>query len=273
MVGLALSFFGGSSELVLVPGYGNMRKYIILIGLAASVGAISYGSPSFCSTTAPGTDLTTLNSGGGCSQDDVIFSGFTVTTGGVNSVTAPGEADVSMYGSGANPAVTALFDTPGTSGAPTWQVSTSGDQMDSILSYTASTTGMFTQLGVPLTEANFSGSGSSMTITVSYCLGVTTVSGGCESGANGGSFEVEVAGSAVFFNTGPVSLNSGFNTIAIQNEIVINNGYALLSLPNELDETFADTPEPTTFVLMGSALAGLAFLRYRRRGTSAGTAA
>jgi hypothetical protein len=189
---------------------------------------------------------------------DVAFNNFSVTTDTGNAGPAPGIGDVSMYGAGSSPVVDAYFDTPGP--GPTWSVTDPSNQLQSILTYTATTTNEFTGLALPLTAADFSGSGSSFTITETYCLGQTTISVGC----TGGSFEVEVAGSSIFFNTGPVTFAPNA-MVTIEDEIVMQNGYSLITLPNEFDESGpASAPEPSTFVLLGTALAGAFLLRRYR---------
>jgi hypothetical protein len=192
----------------------------------------------------------------GCAQNDISFFGFTAAAGGSNTVglSVPTTNDIYLYAGGTTDV---YFNTPGA--GPTWTVTNSGDQLDEVLAYTATTTGVFTTIGIPLTTSDFSGSGTFFTITLNYCVGQSTVTS-CPAG-QAGSFEVEVAGPSIVFNTGPNTLPSGYNMIAVSEELVMQNGYTLSTLPNEFGEM---SPEPSTIILLGAGLVAIAFMHRRR---------
>lgn len=236
---------------------------LTLLTVFLALAGIALANPSFCASSAPGNTLNSMLPDG-CTQFDATYAGFVMSAdiGNTIGLATPSGDDVSMYGGGSPTAVDAFFSTPGP--GPTWSVSTPGDQMESILSFTASTAGTFTALAMPFSLADFTGTGAFFTITETYCPDQATITPGC---TNGGSFELQVAGSSITFNQGssPVSLVAPTSLIAIQDEFVIENGYTILNLTNEFDGTVGAAPEPGTLALMGGSLTVLAFLLKRRQ--------
>ena len=132
-------------------------------------------------------------------------------------------------------------------------------------------------------------SGDVVTLEEMFCLGATSVTvgtGGCTQ-ANSGYLKVTETsnGTATYTNlyqvcvpgvaactlgtvaTAPAYAFSGQTLIAIDDTITITTTgtEARTEFLDSFDNTFSESPEPSTFVLFGSALAGLGFLRARGR--------
>jgi hypothetical protein len=100
---------------------------------------------------------------------------------------------------------------------------------------------------------NGSTSGTFATFTFLNCLAGASV-GTCNGGVTGSS----------------IALTGFFNEIAVSNSISltrVNGDFATLDLTNIANsfQEFEETPEPSTFALFGTALAGLGFLRLRSK--------
>src|SRR5579871_6798460 len=98
-------------------------KILRLAVALALFATVILATPSACPTSPNGTDLNTLNTNGGCTQVDAIFSTFGFGTGPSNAFPAPDLGDVFLYGNTAAPVTSAFLDTPGggDTGA-TWSV-------------------------------------------------------------------------------------------------------------------------------------------------------
>jgi len=121
---------------------------------------------------------------------------------------------------------------------------------------------------------------NSIVIHELICAGATSTAG-CATADTATITETITAGGAVFsvssltgtaftFNsgTGLLSLNAGFFQVAISNSIVLTrvgatNVGPLTSFSNTFDQEAV--PEPSTFILLGSALAGIGAIRLRKR--------
>jgi hypothetical protein len=256
----------------------NMRIVRFMAAVALSSTAV-FANPSNCASSFPGTDLATLNSGSGCTQVDNVFSGFVV--GGTNTVPGgitPDLTSVSMFATGTPPITDAIFDTPGTSGTnpATWSVpgDGTGGELDSTVSFVANldplkTTFGYVGLGLNV-GINFTGSDNSgealVVVTETYCVGASTTVG-CSTGTQGSLTAVFLNGIELTTPT-PAAFAPVSQMVAITDEIQIFNNSsddlptAVTSLDNQFDEF--QTPEPASFVLMGSALALVGFLRARK---------
>ena len=108
--------------------------------------------------------------------------------------------------------------------------------------------------------------GGADTLTETYCLGSSTLpAGSCPSGDKSGEQILTVTPT-----NGTVSSNTTFSpvsTLAMNKDIEAQsfntNTAALTSLTDEF--SLVSTPEPSTILLLGTGLAGLAFFSTRRR--------
>jgi hypothetical protein len=148
------------------------------------------------------------------------------------------------------------------------------------------------QVGASFTELGNILGGSTITLTENFCAGpaggVLGANGGAITGcgaAEVGQIKIVQTGPAAYTDTcifGGSAVTCGGTSAApsitlaapvafvlVQNNVVISNmtatfTYTVTSLTNEFNEV-GESPEPSTFVLLGSALAGIAALRFQKR--------
>jgi len=268
---------------------GHARRALfpaVLLSLCASFG---WATDTSCPVGA--TPINTFGTGitNGCIETDKNFLNFTAGAGPSNSVgTAdPDTASIDILGGGTTALTTAQFTTPGGRGTnATWSLASGGTHtMDSQFTYTVENTSsplidlLQLSLGTNTITAN---SGNTITVTEVFCLGQTTLAG-CTAAHQGTiSLELTTQGGtpsetitlptgAVNCSTATVGCIDGFgtySTVFVQTDVIldrVNTGGGTTVALNSLTEGFGDAPEPSTFVLLGSALAGVVLLRFKKR--------
>ena len=178
-----------------------------------------------------------------------------------------------LYGAGTSlpPVTDAILSTPGTGTNPaTWSVPGDGSvaELDSTVSYVANLDPGQTPYDYVGLGLNVTTSGTALIIvTETYCVGATSTVN-CNTGTSGSIQTVIVNGSVLTPPTAATFFPTS-QTVAITDEIIILNNSAggvatsVVSLDNQFDEF--ETPEPSTFVLFGSALSLLGIFRTRRQ--------
>lgn len=210
-----------------------MRKFLALGVVVFAAAAALQAAPIACPTTATLADLIALGASG-CQSQDKIFNNFSYSSSGVSAANI-----------GVNLVLqTGVSDIHGWSFVPTtaW---TSGFS----LSYTISVAPGFPNVGIVGSKDQMNSGFRPNGVTASDVqTGVTPnpifLSGG-------------VGGTETAFSNPYVLLSVTTTTTA-----VVASGSNLLSYEQDWFET-STIPEPVSFVLIGSGLLGLAFLRRR----------
>ncbi len=227
-------------------------------------------------------DLNSVNAAGGCSGVDLVFSTFTSTQNGVDEL-AGNYISTGLNQDLSAGAVTAVFsnvngaDNVLTDGVPNdgmndWYAVKGGGNQTLVTDYQVVAAIAILQFTLDLNGVGLGGSAGgpvkgTLTGTVNLCLGGTWSSGGTGSTCSGTIQTITLISGT---DTYAVALLPGnWTTIGIQNTFILKPGAALLTAGDtyltSFDESFSETPEPSTFVLLGSALAGIAALRFRKR--------
>jgi hypothetical protein len=248
----------------------------------AAAGSAIAGQPIAADPGAPNaSDSFAALGANGCFTVDVQFSSFAVTSGGsgttpLNYVSTLTNQDLTLT----NPVTAVISSIRGTESGVN---NPDGQQDDSLNNFVAATSGTTTvnnqyefaessgspvkyftlnllgeQLGTGATAGTITGN-------VFLCLG-GTFTGSTSGTCSGGTLQTILLNSATSY---AVTLTTPETTFGILNNFTLkggttagNNGATFVT---SFEETFADSPEPSTFLLMGSALAGIAALQFRKR--------
>jgi hypothetical protein len=276
------------------------RPISYLVGLLAIAGSLTPLRAATTACTAAGLSFATMITDGGCYTTDKLFSGFALATSTGSSGHYPGStARVAMEttgggysGDSTNP-IDQNFITTGTAA---WE-ETTGASASGGFAYTAAVdsnlttnpdyqapptagfswaiSSIFVSMSTFISLGN--NAGNSVTVTEQFCLGQATITAGC---IGGSIFETDAGVVGPSFGTGTITpgigtfntqsdefvFNSGFlySEIAIQDIVSITRASGTIeatSIQNDFGED-AVSPEPSTFVLLGGALAIIALLRY-----------
>lgn len=269
----------------------------LLVGAFVLSQSFAWGAISACATGAQGNSFASYGSSSstnGCSEIDKTFTNLSLdsATGTIPMTTT----NLSIWANGTAPVgdtlgpVTANFDG---SAANSWQVSLKNQTQDTTFSYvaTANTGGSFpspstagliwaiNSLQLVVTQGPDSNSGATSTVTMNFCLGATTTAGcgnlgtivGSFVGSNAPTYTCSFAGCVSA--TGNVVNFTSVTQVAISQSVHLvmdgSNGHEaeIGNIANVFGETAfsGGVPEPSSFLLLGSALAALGALRSRRK--------
>lgn len=264
--------------------------------------AVGWAAISAC-TTGTGQTLTVVNTGPGCTVTDELYNNFSAPTSGVTAgdIFIQG-VNAATYGATTITPVQIDFSTTGTN---TWTAAHGTTLPATAFNYKVGVDTAVTGYTAPhspdsswditevlagMTASTFHGT-SSATLIENFCANGGTLGAnggaitGCATSVTGQIKIVETTGgfadTCTFGGTTItcgggntsatpfITLASPVSFLTVQESIgIINNngsaGITVSPILNEFDET-GETPEPSTFALLGSALAGVATLHFRRR--------
>jgi hypothetical protein len=252
-----------------------MKKIVfgfMMVGVALlSVDAARAGTSSCLGS--PTTSLTAANSASGCETGDKIFGNFalqTATTTGVGGASASSLNNIYILGTGSLPNITAEFDSgtnewsanPGFTGAGSVT-----QELDFTVNVDPSDSGGFLLAGLNVGSlAGNTENAGFIQITYNICPDATFTPG-CT-----GEISLKLGqGTGSVTSPGELFFSTGLTNIAsIQTLITVtapsSSDFAGLSdFQLTFDQGTQGVPEPSTFILLGSALASIAALRYRKR--------
>ncbi len=276
-------------------------KLILGVVLLSSV-PTAWGGVTACPTST-GTSVGSFGATSmtnGCADVDLSFTNLSVT-GGTHTVdgTTPTTSNIDIYGNGTAPSGNSIgpanlnfsgFASITGNGSETATVSavveanTGGSYSGGSYPTPSSPSGSWAFTDMTLLPSATFFSGDKITISETFCIGANSTNG-CSS-QNLGNITATYGGfgSVAFnctFGTAGVCSNSSGNyvsfgglsaqptMIAISDLVTIANGnvgsVALKDIENIFGQADPDpTPEPSSLILLGSALAGLALYRFRR---------
>ncbi len=249
----------------------------------AAAGSQTGGIPIATSGSGNTDDFASLNGnvlGAGCATVDSVFSTFTATGTGVTD--AGTYISVGVIGGNPNQDfasgfVESVFST--VRGADNGADGTGDDGSNqwAVPSGTASTTftvddQLVTSGGAVLNYAAFDlagtqigAGGGGILLTIDLCLGGTWSSGGTGGTCSSGAGNIQLVASNSSTLDWDVKLSQPATTIGIQVGFVLDAPGSGATWVTALDEGFGEAPEPSTFVLLGTALAGIGLLGARRK--------
>ena len=227
-----------------------MKRMWVLIAL----GALAASSALASSTTCPTTSLTAYLVGGfTCTSGNLTFGGFSFNTASTTTPIAASAVTVTPITATGNEGFT--FQPSGMS------VSNSGSNQnffDITINYWVTDAFGINDLELAF-DGTFTGTGLTR-VSESYCLNQTTMTGCPPANSN----VISVA------NPGGGSTNSvmfgAVTSIAVSKDVVVasgTNGTAMLTFFNNQFSQSLGVPEPLTFGLLGTGLAGLLLIRKR----------
>jgi len=251
--------------------------------MVLTCGNVAWASISACSTSGNGTTINSFGSPtsdtNGCSQVDKTFAnwvvgGSTTVSGAGNSV--PGDTGLSILGLGTTAGATGasaigIQITSTGAGNNDWSATTNsntgGLAYTSTVTFSVTTSGPWAIDGATLHFNTLTIDKITGTIMEEICLGTSVFSSGC---AN----KITLTSGGLTTSTTNFSTSASFGqftTIAVRDTVFLDfgtinstRGFTLDFLDNRFDQVQA-VPEPTTFVLFGTALCALGLLSRRRR--------
>lgn len=227
-----------------------MKRMWVLIAL----GALAASSALASGTTCPTASLTSYLAGGfTCTSGNLTFGGFSFNTASTLTPIPASAVTVTPITTTGNEGFT--FQPSGMS------VSNSGSNQnffDITINYWVTDASGINDLSLAF-DGGFTGTGLTR-VSESYCLNQTTMTG-CPS-ANSHVISVANPGGGL---TNTVTFGA-VTSIAISKDVVVasgTNGTAMLTFFNNQFSQSLGVPEPFTFGLLGTGLAGLLLIRKR----------
>jgi hypothetical protein len=281
----------------------KLRAAVWILLLALVVTVPVWGGLTACAPNPTTVTLSTYlptDPGNGCFSSDLTFSNFAIgqdfgqtINGVVIDGISPGGSVLTSVPT--QPPATAinvglanlsdgieLTATPpaggcgSNSGSSGWCVQGGGQYLDQTISYNITPTGTLRAIGIDATVTSHSSGkgGGFAAFFEEVCVDPTNtdfVATGSCTGANAHYYVLqagEVFGKfqTINFNFAvPVGSLTSADNIQIRDTVYLQATGATTSFADISFADFTDTPEPSTFALMGVALAGLGLVRYRRK--------
>lgn len=289
-----------STPIVLV--LTSMTAFAAINNCPVTTGSVNRtftGGPAYTGVTIPGSttgtplpnSLSGVNAASGCTAIDLSFSNFALTSSGTNENTPPSLAgtylSVAPTGTTQTGPETLLFatlqgtglglDNATNDGTDNYKVN-NGETFTTTQSY-AVTDSMGTGIFAVLLTVNdiTIATGGSGSVTIDTCLkgtgstqptGNVTTQAQCNAAVSGvGVFQSSsITLAQLAAQTASISFSPHPTYIDVTQVITLTGGAGT----NEtgfltFSDLFDETPEPSTFVLLGAALAVVAALRFRKR--------
>jgi hypothetical protein len=223
-----------------------MKKILVLILGCLVLSGMAFAGPSACPTSTYDTYLVAAFS---CTQGNLLFSNFDYTP------IATGTSPIPSTGVSVTPQIGAIGSAgfQFTSGWSVGNVGTASTTQNSIIAFAV--TGSISQLQL-LFDGSFTGTGLSGVVET-YCLNQTTGVSSCPAGNSG---QLSVTNPPANFNA--VAFFAPVSSLSVSKAIGVTSGSNGTAKISQVINTFA-TPEPMSFVLLGSGLLGLGLVRKR----------
>jgi hypothetical protein len=220
------------------------KSVLFLIFAASMLSTSAFASSTTCPT---GSYTSYLGAGFTCTSGNLTFSAFGYTS-------SANPAGIAIPASGLTVSPQTTTGNEGFQFAGGWNVGTQAGGVasfqDSVVSFTVSAGGI-TDLHL-FFNGSFTGTGSS-SVVESYCL--NHVLAGCPAGSSG---SISVTNPAPVFNS--VVFFAPVTSVSVSKDIHVDSGTNGTASISQVINTFS-TPEPLTFVLLGSGLLGLGLVR------------